>query len=50
MLLDTSKSDILTEHIYLTIELSAFDSLDKSLTFRGHASQAYRSTDFTQEL
>ena len=44
------RSDIVTEHIYLTIELSAFGSLDKSLTFRSHVSQAYRSTDLIQEL
>ena len=51
MLFDTSKfqllpknikyqSDILTEHIRLNIELSAFDSLDKSSIFRGYVSQA----------
>ena len=44
------RSDILTEHIHLIIELSAFDSLDKSLTFRSHVSQLYRSTALTQEL
>ena len=61
MLLDTSKfqllsklieycPDILTEHIHLTVKLSAFDNFDKSLTFRDHVYKGYRRTDVWQEF